>query len=105
MAHDIHHDTDQPASEIRKSTISYRSAFWFTIILAGLFIAAVNFVNIMGKSGEEEGHNNNVEHATEATSSETLEGETGTGKPVEHSTETMGVGTTPTTDSAKAQSY
>lgn len=65
MAHDTHgtdtHDTQE--TEIVKTTTSYRSAFWFTIILSGLFIAAVNFVNIMSHNEEEGEHG--ATHTTE----------------------------------------
>jgi hypothetical protein len=46
---------------------------WFVLILVGLFIAALNFINVMGH--EEQGHSNQ-----EATSSQTLKGETGLGR-------------------------
>lgn len=72
------HDTHNQASETTSSTTSFRSAIWFVILLAGLFIAAVNFVRAM--SHDEEGHGggheateqvhhdqNAAEHATEAT--------------------------------------
>lgn len=70
MSHDTHtsHDLDN------RPTTSFRSAFWLVIILAGLFIAAVNFVKIESSSDET----NN-----EATSSETMKGESGTGKAIE----------------------
>lgn len=69
------HDTHNQPSEIKSSTTSFRSAIWFVILIAGLFIAAVNFVNVMGHS--EEGHSGHeateqahgaaaTEHAAEA---------------------------------------
>ena len=39
--------------KIRNSTVS---AFWFTLILVALLIAALNFVHIFSKSMEEEHH-------------------------------------------------
>lgn len=51
------HDTHSQLSETKTTSTSFRSAFWFVILLAGLFIAAVNFVNVMGHSEEHgEGH-------------------------------------------------
>lgn len=107
MAHDTHHDTNHASSEMKKSATSYRSAFWFVIILVGLFIAAVNFVNVMGHD-EGEGHEGHAtEHASEpameATSNQTLEGETGTGKPAEASTSPTG--TTPTADTTHKEGH
>ena len=57
-AHDTHHNKDN------KPGSSFTSAFWLIIILAGLFIAAVNFVNVMGH--DEGGHDGGHE-ATEHT--------------------------------------
>jgi hypothetical protein len=71
MTHETHHPAEN------KSKISSTSAFWYSVILVGLFIAAVNFVNVMG-NGEEE-HAKPAPMTKEATSSQTLEGETGTG--------------------------
>lgn len=105
MAHDTHHDSHHEVTERTQSTTSFGSAFFFVLILAGLFIAAVNFVNVMGQD-EEGGHDGGhaTEHATpahEATSSQTMEGETGVGKPAEHTTGNPG---TPT-DTAHAAGH
>ena len=51
--HSTPHDSSHP-SNLAKSQTAFRSSFWFVLILAGLFIAALNFVEIMGHS--EEGH-------------------------------------------------
>lgn len=86
MAHDTHHDTHghHEVSERTQSTTSFRSAFFFVAILAGLFIASVNFVKVMGHD-EEGGHGSEhaTEHATEhaapaheAGTSHTIEAET-----------------------------
>jgi hypothetical protein len=72
MAHETHHPAEN------KSKVSSASAFWYAVILVGLFIAAVNFVNVMG--GGEEEHSKPAPMTEEATPSQTLEGETGTGK-------------------------
>lgn len=68
------HDTHTSHTADNKPTTSFRSAFWLVIILAGVFIAAVNFVKI---------ESNSEASNTEATSSETMKGESGTGKPIE----------------------
>ncbi|WP_276134615.1 hypothetical protein [Polluticoccus soli] len=68
MAHDTHHDTHghHEVSDKTQSTTSFRSAFFFVCILAGLFIAAVNFVNVMGHDDEGgHGSEHSTEHATE----------------------------------------
>lgn len=49
MAHETHQDINHPEN---KPAVSFTASFWFVIILVGLFIAAVNFVNM---SGHEEG--------------------------------------------------
>lgn len=73
MSHEAHHDTHHHVED-PKPTTSFRSAFWFVLILAGLFVAAVNFVDVMGH--DEEGHGGG--HATEHA--------TGTGHGDEHAT-------------------
>jgi len=49
MSHDTHHEH----SKENKSVISFKNSFWLVVILVGLFIAAVNF--IQAESGGEEG--------------------------------------------------
>jgi len=51
MAHETHHETSH--STEKKSKTSMSASFWFVLILAGLFIAAVNFVNVTGNEHEE----------------------------------------------------
>ncbi|MCB0699491.1 MAG: hypothetical protein H6551_13300 [Chitinophagales bacterium] len=43
-----------------------RSSYWFMFILAGVFIAAVNFVSVMShdEGGHDEGHGTEM-HATD----------------------------------------
>lgn len=78
--HGTHHHDDENNNEIKSKT-AFRSSFWFVLILVGLFIAALNFINIMGDSNE--GHK-----PKEATSNSTLKGETGLGREEEeHATE------------------
>ncbi len=50
MSHETHHHSEPKI----KQQAAGKPSFWFSIMLAGLFIAAVNFVNIMGH--DEEGH-------------------------------------------------
>lgn len=96
MAHDTHHDTHHHDTTDTRPTTSFRASFWFVLILAGLFIAAVNFVGVMSHDTEEGGHEGTHTEAThgghgghegtmEATSTGTLEGETGTGVDAESS--------------------
>lgn len=58
------------------------------LVLAGLFIAAVNFVTVMGHDDEGHGGGHGQAHPTmEATSNQTLEGETGMGKVADDTTQ------------------
>ena len=82
MSHETRHQSDN------KPTTSYRAAFWFVVILAGLFIGAVNFVNVM--SHDEGGGHGATHEAKEQTGSKTLENETGFGAPAEHTTQHHG---------------
>jgi hypothetical protein len=61
MAHETHHETSHGTE--KKSKTSMSASFWFVLILAGLFIAAVNFVNVMGSEHEA---GEKTEHAHEA---------------------------------------
>lgn len=76
----------QEAGEPRSKT-SMSASFWFVIILVGLFIAALNFINVMGNGSE--GHVNK-----EATATGTLKGESGLGKPETESSQ-QGEGNAP----------
>jgi hypothetical protein len=51
------HDTHQEHSKENKSVISFKNSFWLVVILAGLFIAAINFVQAEshGEEGKAEG--------------------------------------------------
>jgi len=83
MSHETHHHTTDNTPKT-----SYNSAFWFVLILAGLFIAAVNFVNVMGH--DEGGGHGAIHETKEQTGSKTLENETGLGAPAEHTTQYEG---------------
>ena len=76
--HGAHHHEGETASEIKSKT-AFISSFWFVIILVGLFIAALNFINVMGS---DQGHKNH-----EATASQTLKGETGLGREAKDTTQ------------------
>jgi hypothetical protein len=82
MAHEAHNDAKQ--QEEKKSVVSFRSSFWFVIILVGLFIAALNFVSVESSDSPESSkiseESKPVETPMEATSSQTLSGEKGLGK-------------------------
>lgn len=58
MGHDNH-----SAPTDKKPTASFRASFWLIVILAGLFVAAVNFISVMSHD-EEAGHGS--EHAAPA---------------------------------------
>lgn len=58
MSHDTHHHSEPKVKPQTAGTPS----LWFSVMLIGLFIAAVNFVNVMGH--DEEGHGA-AAHATE----------------------------------------
>ena len=47
------HDTNHGHSTENKTIISFKNSFWLVIIIVGLFIAALNF--IQAESGNEEG--------------------------------------------------
>lgn len=76
--HSTHHHDDSHTSERLKSKTAFTSSFWFVLILVGLFIAALNFIEVMGHEGG--GHENQGHQNHEATSSQTLKGETGLGR-------------------------
>ena len=52
MAHETHNGEK---AEKAKSLISFKSSFWLVVILVGLFIAALNFIKVMGTSEEGKG--------------------------------------------------
>ena len=74
------HDADKTPKTASSSSL------WVALILVGLFIAAVNFISVSG-TAEEGGHGGGHEKegavmpTREATSNQTLSGETGVGRP------------------------
>jgi len=75
MAHETHHESSH-GTEIKSKT-AMSASFWFVLILAGLFIAAVNFVNVESNATEE-GH---------GTKTEEVHGEKAAEHATEHATE------------------
>ncbi|HRO43123.1 MAG TPA: hypothetical protein PL009_09835 [Flavipsychrobacter sp.] len=76
MSHETHHSHTEASPKI-----SYSAAFWFVLIMVGLFLGAVNFVNVMG---HDEGGGHGATHEPKIqTGSKTLENETGLGAPAE----------------------
>ena len=77
MSHETQHSKENTTST------SFKSSIWFVLILVGLFIAAVNFVNVMGHDDGGHGtaeHGGQIHHpSTEATATQTMAGEDGTG--------------------------
>ena len=49
------HDTHQEHPQENKAVISFKNAFWLVIIIAGLFVAGLNFVQAESKGEEGEG--------------------------------------------------
>ena len=67
------HDTTHHAhNEEPRSKSSFIASFWFVVILVGLFIAALNFINVMGH--DDEGHGGHATHEN-ATGGAAHEGE------------------------------
>ncbi len=104
MSHETHHHHHQ--ADPRPTRTPFIASFWFVIILVGLFIAAVNFVKVMGHDdgGHGEGHGA-APHTQEATSSQTLEGETGVGVPAENTTQHHSPATEATEEQMEGHSH
>ena len=52
MSHETNHGS---SSEVSKSIVAFKSSFWLAVIIVGLFVASLNFVQVMGKSEEGKG--------------------------------------------------
>ena len=50
-----HETNNGSTTEIAKSTVSFKSSFWLAVIIVGLFIASLNFVQVMSKDDEGNG--------------------------------------------------
>lgn len=92
MAHDAHahdehhHDHGHNKAADRPNGTTLSASYIVALLLAGLFIAAVNFIGVMsadhgGGHGDAKGPNRQ-QH--EATSNQTLHGEGGLGADKEH---------------------
>ncbi len=57
------HDTNHGHATENKTIISFKNSFWLVVIIVGLFIAALNF--IQAESGGEEGKAEGKEATTE----------------------------------------
>jgi hypothetical protein len=71
------HDTHNAHSKENKTIISFKNSFWLVIILVGLFIAAINFVQVES-AHEGEGHGGG--HGTTHGAAEHGEHEAGSAK-------------------------
>ena len=60
MGHDTHH------KESEKIGSSFTSSIWFMLVLAVVFIAAVNFVSVMSHDDGGHGESHGTEHAAPA---------------------------------------
>ncbi|MCW3120894.1 MAG: hypothetical protein JWQ38_386 [Flavipsychrobacter sp.] len=80
MSHDTHHG--QPKEN--KTIISFKNSFWLVVIIVGLFVAALNF--IQAESGAEHEGKGEAKETSEMNAAETQkEGHT-QAKPEEHPT-------------------
>ena len=48
------HDTHNHGAEERPSVVPFKSAFWLVLILVGLYIASLNFIEVESKGDEGE---------------------------------------------------
>jgi cytoskeletal protein RodZ len=67
MSHDSHHGHTKE----NKTIISFKSSFWLILIIVGLFVAALNF--IQAESGKEEGEKAKTEEHHGAEGKEAVE--------------------------------
>jgi hypothetical protein len=70
MSHDNH--THHHETHNDKPTVEFKSAFYFVIILAGLFLASISFVQSM--SHDEAGHGGHGAQHSEASSHDAAAG-------------------------------
>jgi hypothetical protein len=76
MSHETSHGHQ---SERAVSKVSFVSSFWLVVIIAGLFVAALNFIQAFSSGHEEGGHATHEMHSTgghEGTHEATHEGAT-----------------------------
>jgi hypothetical protein len=70
MSHDNHNHHHETHND--KPTVEFKSAFYFVIILAGLFLASISFVQSM--SHDEAGHGGHGAQHSEAPSHDAAAG-------------------------------
>jgi hypothetical protein len=70
MSHDNHNHHHETHND--KPTVEFKSAFYFVIILAGLFLASISFVQSM--SHDEAGHGGHGAQHSEASSHDAAAG-------------------------------
>ena len=59
------HDTNHGQPQENKTIISFKNSFWLVIIIVGLFVAALNFIQAeSGEEGEGEHHAKTEQGAT-----------------------------------------
>ena len=68
--HGTHHHEAENADR-NKSNSSFRSSFWFMLILVGLFIGALNFIQVMGHGSAHEAEAHTQTEAHQATEIQT----------------------------------
>lgn len=99
------HDADKTPKTASSSSL------WVSLILIGLFIAAVNFISVSSEA-EKGGHGGHggghamegaVVPTREATSNQTLSGETGVGRP--HADTTQYHGSTAPVEEAHSEGH
>jgi len=57
------HDTGHGHSKENVTIISFKNSFWLVVIIVGLFVAALNFVQAESHGEEGEGHGHHTEAA------------------------------------------
>ena len=67
------HDTGHGHSTENKSIISFKNSFWLVVIIVGLFVAALNF--IQAESHGEEGKKGEATEKTEMSGSSEMKEE------------------------------
>ena len=93
------HDTGHGHSKENVTIISFKNSFWLVVIIVGLFVAALNFIQAESKGEEGEGHGG---HHTEAAAGHGHEGHEAT-KHEEHGTEAAQPAGEPATEEHKAE--
>lgn len=80
------HDTHNAHSKENKAVISFGNAFWLVVIIVGLFIAALNFIQVESASSGE-GHGHEATHEAAHGGHEAAAAHEGHEAAAEHATE------------------